>query len=140
MPTATAAVCSRNPTTTSSFEGGSRSTEPASNDDACNVGMSSWENSARITSRIASVATTRTMPRRVASCVASVDLPTPVAPPISTTSGTFNASISRQRSKFRAYRSPARSCRTPSASSPSCTLEMDGTPSSRSRSSIASAT
>ena len=111
-PTATAAVCSRNPTTTSSFDGGSRRTEPASNDDACSVGMSSWENSARITSRIASVATTRTIPSRVASWVASVDLPTPVAPPISTTSGTCSASISRQRWKFRAYRSPARSSST----------------------------
>ena len=139
-PTATAAVCSRNPTTTSSFDGGSRRTEPASNDDACSVGMSSWENSARITSRIASVATTRTIPSRVASWVASVDLPTPVAPPISTTSGTCNASISRQRWKFRAYRSPARSSSTARASSPSSSFEIDGTPRSRRRSSIASAT
>ena len=52
--------------------------------------MSSWENSARITSRIASVATTRTMPRRVASWAARVlGFPPLVAPPISTTSGTF---------------------------------------------------
>ena len=102
MPTATAAVCSRNPTMTASLDGGSRSTAPASNDEECSDGISSCENSARITSRIASVATTRTTPSRVASWVAIVDFPTPVVPPISTTSGTSSASISRQRWKFRA--------------------------------------
>ena len=96
-PTATAAVCSRNPTTTASRDGGSRRTCPASNDEACSDGMSSRENIARITSRMASVATTRTIPSRAASCVAIVDFPTPVAPPISTTIGTSSASTSRHR-------------------------------------------
>ncbi len=45
--------------------------------DVCSVGISSGENIDRMTSRIASVATTRTMPSRAASCVAIVDLPDP---------------------------------------------------------------
>jgi hypothetical protein len=46
-----------------------------------------------MTSRIASVATTRTIPSRAASWVAIVDFPTPVAPPIRITSGTSSSSI-----------------------------------------------
>ena len=102
MPTATAAVCSRNPSRRASAElpGGSRSAWSAWNEDVCSVGMSSGESIERMTSRIASVATTRTMPSRAASCVAIVDLPTPVAPPIRITSGTSRRSTSRHRTKF----------------------------------------
>ena len=102
MPTETAAVCSRNPTIRASaaFDGGSRSAASAWNDDVWSVGISSGESIDRMTSRIASVATTRTMPRRAASCVAIVDLPTPVAPPIRITSGTSRRSTSRHRTKF----------------------------------------
>ena len=64
------------------------------------MGISSGESIDRITSRIASVATTRTMPRRAASWVAIVDLPTPVVPPIRITSGTSSRSTSRHRTKF----------------------------------------
>jgi hypothetical protein len=67
------------------------------NDDTCRVGIISAESIARITSRIASVAITRTMPSLTASCVAIVDLPTPVAPPIRITSGTSRSSICRHR-------------------------------------------
>src|SRR3989442_1637490 len=67
---------------------------------------------ARMTSRTASVATTRTMPSRAASWVAMVDLPTPVAPPIRITSGTSSCTMSFHRRKFVAYRSPARLVRT----------------------------
>ena len=74
------------------FVGGSRSAVSAWNDDTCRVGISSAESIARMTSRIASVATTRTIPRRAASWVAIVDLPTPVAPPIRITSGTSSVS------------------------------------------------
>ena len=62
--------------------------------------MSSGESMERMTSRMASVATTRTMPNRVASCVAIVDFPTPVAPPIKMTSGTSRPSTERHRTKF----------------------------------------
>ncbi len=96
-PTATADTCSRNPTTTASLVGGSRKASPASNDDMYRAGISSLENTPRMTSRTASVATTRTMPRRVASWVAMVDFPTPVAPPISTIRGMSRASTSRHR-------------------------------------------
>ena len=102
MPTATAAVCSRKPSSSASdvVPGGSRSAWSAWNDDVCRVGISSDDSIERITSRIASVATTRTMPSRAASCVAIVDLPTPVVPPIRITSGTSRRSTSRQRRKF----------------------------------------
>ena len=100
IPTDTAAVCSRKPTMTLSSDrpGGSRSASPAANEDVYSVGINASVNMARMTSRIASVATTRTMFSRTASCVASVDLPTPVAPPISTTIGTSSA---RTSSHFR---------------------------------------
>ena len=53
IPTETADVCSRNPTTTRRpLVGGSRSASSASNDDVYRVGISSLENSARMTSRI----------------------------------------------------------------------------------------
>ena len=102
IPTATAAVCSRNPTISgsASLVGGSRSAASASNDDVWSVGISSGENIERMTSRMASVATNRTMPSRAASWVAMVDLPTPVAPPIRITSGTSSFSTSRHRRKF----------------------------------------
>ena len=102
IPTETAAVCSRNPSVSASavFVGGSRSASSAWNDETCRVGISSGDSIARMTSRIASVATMRTMPSRAASWVAIVDLPTPVAPPIRITSGTSRFSISRQRTKF----------------------------------------
>ena len=102
IPTATAAVCSRKPSSSASDEvpGGSRSARSAWNDDVCSVGINSDESIERITSRIASVATTRTMPSRAASCVAIVDLPTPVVPPIRMTSGTSRRSTSRHRTKF----------------------------------------
>ena len=45
-------------------------------------------NSERMTSRMASVGMTRVMPSRLASMVAIVDFPTPVAPPSKMTSGT----------------------------------------------------
>ena len=80
IPTATAAVCSRNPTMTGSTGRGSRSAVSASNDDVYRVGISSPENMARMTSRTASVGITRTIPSRAAICVAMVDFPTPVAP------------------------------------------------------------
>ena len=64
------------------------------------VGISSDDSIERMTSRIASVATTRTMFRRAASCVAIVDLPTPVVPPIRITSGTSSSSTSRHRRRF----------------------------------------
>ena len=102
MPTATAAVCSRNPTMTRSvgLGGGSRSVASASKEDAYSVGMSSLVKRARMTSRMASVATTRTMPSRTASWVAMVDFPTPVAPPIMMTRGTSRFLISRHLSQF----------------------------------------
>ena len=93
--------------------------------------MSSGESIERMTSRIASVATTRTMPRRAASWVAIVDLPTPVAPPIRITSGTSSRSTSRHRTKFFAYRSPAISVMTPSATSLSSSLVIETNPRSR---------
>ena len=43
--------------------------------------MSFCDRAARRTSRIASVEITLVIPNRAASCVAIVDLPTPVAPP-----------------------------------------------------------
>ncbi len=49
--------------------------------------MASGVKNARSTWRITSVAITRVMPSRWASIVASVDLPTPAAPPIITISG-----------------------------------------------------
>jgi hypothetical protein len=102
IPTATADVCSRKPTMTLSAGrgGGSRRAESASNEEVYSVGMSSLESMARMTSLMASVATTRTMPRRAASWVAMVDLPTPVAPPINTTRGTSRLPISCHRRKF----------------------------------------
>ena len=102
IPTDTAAVCSRNPTTSASavLIGGSRIARSAWNDDTCSVGISSGESIARMTSRIASVATTRTMPRRAASWVAIVDFPTPVAPPIRITTGTSRCSTRCHRTKF----------------------------------------
>ena len=103
-PTETAAVCSRNPTITVSCvrAGGSLRAASASNDDVYSVGISSWVSVDRMTSRTASVATTRTMFNRTASRVAIVDFPTPVAPPIITTRGTSSDRTSSHRRKFRA--------------------------------------
>ena len=56
-------------------------TRIVSNDEVCSVGSRSPLNIARMTSRMASVGMTRVMPRRLASMVATVDLPAPVAPP-----------------------------------------------------------
>ena len=83
MPTETALTCSRNPTTRRSpgEDTGIRRAASALNDETYRVGISSWETAARSTSRMASVEITRVMPSRAASCVATVDLPTPVAPP-----------------------------------------------------------
>src|ERR671922_61639 len=63
-PTATAVVCSRNPTMTLSAGrgGGSRRAESASKEEVYSVGMSSRENSARMTSRMGSVAFERLRP------------------------------------------------------------------------------
>ena len=58
-----------------------------SNEEWWTAGMKSWEKNARTTWRSWSVAITRVMPSRPASCVATVDLPTPVTPPSSTSSG-----------------------------------------------------
>ena len=49
--------------------------------------MNSWEKKARIVWRTKSVDVTRVMPSRHAASVATVDLPVPVAPPMSTMSG-----------------------------------------------------
>jgi len=59
--------------------------------------MASWVKNARSTWRITSVAITRFTPSRAASMDASVDLPTPVVPPITTTSGRSSRSSRRQR-------------------------------------------
>ena len=120
--------------------GGSSSTAPASNDDVYSVGMSWLVSMARMTSRTASLPETRTIPRRTASWVAMVDLPTPVAPPINTTSGTSSFSIDCQRRKFFAYRSPARSDSTTTVSSFSCSRVTVSVPSDSRRSSTSSAT
>ena len=89
MPTATADTCSRNPMMTGSALRGSgwRTRRAASNDDVCRLGNRSAVNIDRMTSRMASVGMTRVMPSRLASMVAMVDLPTPVAPPSRITSG-----------------------------------------------------
>src|SRR5919107_864666 len=50
---------------------------PASNAEWWTVGIASWVKNARSTCRITSVAITRLTPRRAASMVAIVDLPTP---------------------------------------------------------------
>ena len=63
--------------------------------------MASGVKKARSTWRITSVAITRVMPSRAASIVASVDLPTPVVPPIITTSGRSRRSSRRQARKRR---------------------------------------
>ena len=56
---------------------------PASKAEWCTVGIASGVKKARSTWRITSVAITRLTPSRAASIAASVDLPTPVVPPIS---------------------------------------------------------
>ena len=142
MPTETAAVCSRKPATSASERRvGSRTTVSVWNDETWSVGISSAESIERITSRIdPSVATTRTMPSRCARCVAIVDFPTPVAPPIRITSGTSSRSTSCHRPKLVAYRSPASSWMTMSARSESSELATEDRPASSSRSSIVSAT
>ena len=89
MPTDTADVCSRKPMITGSALRGSgwRTRRAASNDEVCRLGNRSAVNIDRMTSRMASVGMTRVMPSRLASMVAMVDLPTPVAPPSRITSG-----------------------------------------------------
>ena len=54
--------------------------------------MNSSEKNARIVWRTKSVDVTRVIPSRCATSVATVDLPVPVAPPTSTTSGTSSSS------------------------------------------------
>ena len=83
-PTDTADTWSRKPTSTASSARVlfTFTTSPVSKDDVYSVGMNSFEKVPFITSRIASVEMTRTIPRRAASCVATVDFPTPVPPPI----------------------------------------------------------
>ena len=58
-----------------------------SNDEWCTDGRNSCEKNARTTCRTWSVAITCVIPSRPASWVATVDLPTPVTPPSSTSSG-----------------------------------------------------
>ena len=74
---------------TGSALGGSgwRTRWSASKLDVCSVGISSSLNIDRMTSRMASVGMIRVMPRRPASWVATVDLPTPVALPMRMISG-----------------------------------------------------
>lgn len=67
-------------------DGGSSGSE-ASNLETCNSGNAVGGITVRSTSRIASVATTRSTPKRSARRVASVDLPTPGAPLSAITKG-----------------------------------------------------
>jgi hypothetical protein len=92
-PTDTAWTWRRNPAMTGSASpaGGSRRCSATLNDDACSDGIISLVKMPRITSRMASEETIRTMPSRVAMVVAMVDLPTPVVPPSSTMSGTVRS-------------------------------------------------
>ncbi len=57
------------------------------------AGMRLLEKKARMTSRMESVEMIRTMPSRSATLAAMVLLPTPVAPPISTTTGLSSLAI-----------------------------------------------
>jgi hypothetical protein len=83
---------------------------------------------------------TRTIPSRAASWVATVDFPTPVAPPITITSGTSSAVTSCHRTKFCAYRSPATSSSIAAVSSRSSAEVIEVTPRSTRSSSMRSAT
>ena len=114
MPTDTALVCSMKPTLLRSVSRGTgtRTAEAASNEDVWMAGMSSGAKKARIVWRTMSVPMTRVMPRRCASSVARVLLPTPVAPPMSTMSG-----VSRRRSLCHWRKRPIS---TSPCSSPSC--------------------
>ena len=71
------------------------------------MGIASWVKKARSTWRITSVAITRLIPSRPASMVASVDLPTPVVPPIRTTSGRSSRPSRVQARKRRTAVSPS---------------------------------
>ncbi len=87
-PTDTARTCWRKPAITESASpGGSRRWRATSNDDACRLGIIASVKMPRMTSRMASVEMIRTMPNRAATAVATVDLPTPVDPPMSTMRG-----------------------------------------------------
>ena len=69
--------------TGSAFRGsGWRTRWTASKLDVWSVGISSSVNIDRMTSRMASVGMMRVIPSRPASWVATVDFPTPVAPPM----------------------------------------------------------
>src|SRR5215212_12175556 len=89
---------------------------PTSKAEPCTVGMASWVKKARSTCRITSVAITLFTPSRLASIEAIVDLPTPVVPPSSTTSGRSSRSSRRQLAYLRAVVS---SCSVRSTSSAS---------------------
>ncbi len=69
--------------------------------------MNSSEKKARIVCRMKSVDVTRVMPRRCATSAATVDLPVPVDPPISTINGTSSACRSASRRSRSTARSPS---------------------------------
>ena len=77
------------------------------------------EKKARIVCRMKSVDVTRVMPSRWATSAATVDLPVPVAPPISTTIGTSSSWSSDSRRSRPTARSPSVSPSTSRASSSS---------------------
>ncbi len=83
----TVSACSKKPTRSGSAapaSGGSARCD--SNEDDAMLGAMPGASVVRSTSRIVSVEAMRVIPSRCASCVATADLPTPGAPPTSTTS------------------------------------------------------
>ena len=81
--------------------------------------MNSGEKKARIVWRMKSVDVTRVIPSRCAASVAIVDLPVPVAPPMSRMTGTSSWCSAWSRRSRRIVRPPSSSPRTSAASSPS---------------------
>ena len=97
-------------------------------------------NAERNTSRIASVGMTRVIPSRLASMVAMVDLPTPVAPPSSTTSGSSRRLTICHLANESPYRVPTSSPNTSRASALSSSRVIDASSRTWRRASITSAT